>query len=71
MKQARIEKRDELKIFLDEMVVAHNSELIKNGVIQWWKTHEVIYPNLAKMARDYLCISAAGVERFFSSVLYF
>lgn len=33
------------------------------------QAHEAVYPNLAKMARDFLCVSGTGVpiERFFSN----
>ncbi|KAL5479288.1 hypothetical protein EMCRGX_G022790 [Ephydatia muelleri] len=40
------------------------------NVLEWWKTTGVsLYPNLAKMARDYLSIpaSSASVERIFSA----
>lgn len=68
MKKSRVEKRDELQIYLDEMVVNSSSELVKYGPLQWWKAHEVVYPNLSKMAKDFLCVSGTGVpiERFFS-----
>jgi hypothetical protein len=38
-------------------------------VIKWWKDHSVIYPTLARMARDFLAIpgSSTASERQFSS----
>lgn len=37
-------------------------------VLVWWESHQVLYPNLSRMARDYLCIQATSVpaERMFS-----
>lgn len=37
-------------------------------VLMWWKCNADVYPNIAKMARDYLCIPATSVpcERVFS-----
>lgn len=42
-------------------------------ILNWWKNHELFYPNLAKMARDYLSIQATSVasERvFFKKLAY-
>ena len=38
-------------------------------VMKWWKAHAEIYPDLSRMARDYLAIPAtsASSERLFSS----
>ena len=38
-------------------------------VIKWWGDHSVIYPTLARMARDFLTIpgSSTASERQFSS----
>lgn len=38
------------------------------NILDWWKTHESVYPNLARMARDILSILASSgpVERLFS-----
>ena len=39
------------------------------GILKWWKLHAEIYPDLSRMARDYLGIPAtsASSERLFSS----
>ena len=36
--------------------------------LEWWKTHSTEYPNLSKLALDYLCIQASSVpcEQLFS-----
>ena len=40
----------------------------KVRVLDWWQQHENIYPNLSRMASDYLAIPATSVpvERLFS-----
>jgi hypothetical protein len=37
--------------------------------LEWWRRNKQFFPALAKLARQYLCVSAtsAGVERFFSA----
>ena len=37
-------------------------------ILLWWKNHQSIYPNLSRMARDFLSIKATSVpaERLFS-----
>ena len=37
--------------------------------LDWWKTHSTEYPNLSKLAIDYLCIQASSVpcEQLFST----
>jgi hypothetical protein len=39
------------------------------GVLEWWKSHQSMYPNLSRMARQFLALPAAstGVERLFSA----
>jgi hAT family dimerisation domain. len=36
--------------------------------LDWWRTHSTEYPNLSKLAADYLCIQASSVpcEQLFS-----
>ncbi|GBC14125.2 ribonuclease H-like protein [Rhizophagus irregularis DAOM 181602=DAOM 197198] len=62
-KKRKIEEKDELSIYLNEGVAPG-----KTDILMWWKLHEIKYPNLSKMARDYLSIPAtsAPVERIFS-----
>ncbi|CAB5175595.1 unnamed protein product [Rhizophagus irregularis] len=49
-KKRKLDK-DELSIYLDEKVIPR-----KTDILACWKAHEVEYPNLSKMARDYLSI---------------
>ena len=37
-------------------------------ILLWWKNHQLIYPNLSRMARDFLSIQATSVpvERLFA-----
>jgi hypothetical protein len=44
------------------------NSLRDNEVIDWWRTHKSMFPNLGKMARQFLALpaSSAGVERLFS-----
>jgi hypothetical protein len=37
MKKAKVDKRDELQIYLDEKTVASDSEPVRNGALHWWK----------------------------------
>ncbi|CAG7815162.1 unnamed protein product [Allacma fusca] len=59
MKRARIDSRDELEKYISQHPV--KSSEVPNGVLTWWKEHELDFPNLAKMARDYLEVSATDV----------
>ncbi len=38
-------------------------------LMAWWKKHSTMWPNLAKMARQYLALptTSAGIERLFSN----
>ena len=58
---------DELKSFSQakKFFQGRNTE----HLLSWWKSNFKIYPNLSKMARDYLAIPAtsAASERLFSS----
>lgn len=37
MKRAKMDKRDELQIYLDDAAVGPNEDIIKDGVLSWWK----------------------------------
>jgi hAT family C-terminal dimerisation region/Protein of unknown function (DUF 659)/Domain of unknown function (DUF4413) len=54
----------------DEVKKYWNSNSAEEGVkpLEWWKTHCTEYPNLSKLALDYLCIQASSVpcEQLFS-----
>jgi len=55
---------DEMKTYLYDTAMAS----FQDSPLQWWKTNNVRYPVLAKMAKDYLAIpaSSASSERAFS-----
>lgn len=63
-----VEPRRELKAFLEAPLVPFRA-LTDAGVIRWWKDHSIMYPTLARMARDFLAIpgSSTASERQFSS----
>ena len=48
---------------------AHVLNLASQAVLMWWKFNSKKYPNLSRMARDYLAIpgTSASSERLFSS----
>ena len=54
---------NELDIYFDS-----NSPGDEIVPLEWWKNHEMEYPVLSKMARDYLAIMPTSVpcEQFFS-----
>lgn len=58
--------KDELKKYLSEPTL--KDPLKEDGLLTWWKCHELEYPYLSKMARDYLAVAGSGVpvERLFS-----
>jgi hypothetical protein len=58
----------ELQTYLSLSLEPHNS-LKDPAVIKWWKDHEIVYPTLARMARDFHTVpaSSAASERQFSS----
>jgi hypothetical protein len=56
-------RRDELFLYLEEPVIGHM------GVMEYWRSREQQWPNLARMAFDFLAIPAMSseCERVFSS----
>lgn len=52
---------------IDEYCLSKRAEGIQD-ILEWWRKNEAIYPNLSKMARDFLSIQATSVpaERLFS-----
>lgn len=57
---------DELNTYLNE-----ERALATVNVLQWWKDHQKQFPNLAKMARDYLAIPATSVSVHFNTQVIF
>lgn len=60
--------RKELRSYLDSPLEPHDS-LKDPAVLKWWKDHQIVYPTLARMARDFHAVpaSSAASERQFSS----
>jgi hypothetical protein len=58
----------ELQVYLTSALEPFSS-MPDDAVIPWWKDHSVIYPTVARMARDFLVIpgSSTASERQFSS----
>lgn len=52
---------------IDEYCMSKRAEG-NQDILEWWRKNEAIYPNLSKMARDFLSIQATSVpaERLFS-----
>ncbi|CAG7818507.1 unnamed protein product, partial [Allacma fusca] len=65
MRHVNTDKYDELRAYLSFPVV--DSTKVKD-VLVWWKENETNFPELSRMARDYLAVSGTGVpiERAFS-----
>ena len=53
---------DEVKMYLQSMSPPRGA-----NIFEWWKMNEPGYPNIARLARSMLCISAmsTGEERIF------
>jgi len=65
-KKARTsDKRSEIDVYLSEPVAEHHS---KFDVLDYWRTNSGRFPNLSKMARDYLAVPGTSTpsERAFS-----
>ncbi|CAK1603005.1 unnamed protein product [Parnassius mnemosyne] len=56
----------EVQRYLDDDILLMGSEY--DTPLQWWKKHEHIYPNLAKLVLNKYCVLATSVpcERVFS-----
>ena len=63
LKRRRVEEESELERYLAAPIIEPHTD-----VLQWWKRNAGEYPCLARIARDYLAISAtsAPAERAFS-----
>ena len=48
--------------------VAEGPLQTKKDPLEWWKSRQIVYPRLSKLAKKYLCIVATSVpsERIFS-----
>lgn len=57
---------NELQIYLKSPTI--NLDILKCNPLGWWKINELVYPTLAKIARDYLAVPASSVpcEQIFS-----
>ena len=50
--------KDELETNLDEPLESHDT----TDILPWWKDKETRFPNLSKMAKDYLAIPGTSVS---------
>ena len=57
------------EVELDMYVLSPQVENKGINVLTWWRDNQVIYPNLCRVARKYVCVPATSVpsERVFSS----
>nr|CAI5851085.1 unnamed protein product [Callosobruchus analis] len=55
-------KITEFKLYIEKQAIGRTED-----VFVWWKNRKNNYPNLAKLARYYLCIPATSSERHFSA----
>ena len=62
-KRRHIEYTDEYKVYISLPLADENT-----NSLEWWKAHQLKFPNLSRMARDYLAIPATSVpsEQSFS-----
>ena len=60
---------EEVDMYLSLPEVSSNEKDGELDVLAWWKLHQKMFPDLSKMARQYLALpaSSAGVERLFSA----
>ena len=61
---------DEVEAYLSMPQVSHVSKGVEFNLLDWWKKHAHMFPNLSRMARQFLALPAcsSGVERLFSAV---
>jgi len=64
-----VEAADEFKMYCNESERLRSAGSQNKDVLNWWKNKSKMYPNLSKMARDYLAIPGTSTlsERLFSS----
>ena len=64
------ENADKISNLIDKYlkVIGTLNKEVDTDTLDWWKTHEVVFPGLALLARKYLSVqaSSASVERMFS-----
>ena len=63
-KKRKVETKNEFKEYCSQTCSNEDTE-----PLTWWKENEKLFPNLARMARDYLAIpgTSASSERAFSA----
>ncbi|CAG7714118.1 unnamed protein product, partial [Allacma fusca] len=59
MKRVKYDDRDELDKYLSEGPCKLSDH--PDNVLIWWKEHESVYPQLSRMAKDFLGVAATGV----------
>ena len=52
--------------------IAKESTSVESDPLDWWKSNETIFPNLAKLAKCYLAVPATSMpsESYFSTAGY-
>ena len=63
-----VEELDELEQYLAEPAPTDDKDFNTTGLLRWWHERRHRWPNLTRMARQFLACPAteAGVERLFS-----
>ena len=69
LNQLSTSSADELSMYLSEAVYPRRVDDVEEDILEIWKTLEPRFPNLARMARDFLAVpgTTVGVERCFSN----
>ena len=67
--EAEVEVLDELDEYLKEPSPTDDGDFNQTGLLRWWHERRHRWPNLTRMARQFLACPAteAGVERMFSA----